>query len=58
MPVLYIIPEITESAKLFENILSINVAVVLVILVGLGYVIFGSKESYVIMSKKLACIAF
>ena len=51
-----IIPDNTVSSKLSEKMLSIIVAVVLVILV--GYVMFGNKEIDVIMSKKLAYIIF
>ena len=47
-----IIPDTAVSSKLFENMLSIIVAVVRVILV--GYVLFGSKEIVVIISKRLA----
>ena len=52
MDLFKIIPDTTVSFKLFENILSMIVAVVRVILV--GYVIFGSKEIDVIISKNLA----
>ena len=47
-----IIPDTAVSSELLENMLSMIVAVVRVILV--GYIIFGSKEMDVIISKKLA----
>ena len=52
MDLFEIIPDTALSSKLFENMLSMIVAVVPVILV--GYVMFGSKEIDVIISKKLA----
>ena len=52
MDLFEIIPDITVSSKLFKNMLSMIVAVVCVILV--GYIMFGSKEIDVIISKKLA----
>ena len=51
-----IIPDTAVSSKLFENMLSMIVVVVRVILV--GYVMFGSKELDVIMSKKLSYVIF
>ena len=52
MDLFVIIPDTTASSKLFENMLSMIVAVVRVTLV--GYVMFGRKEIDVIISKKLA----
>ena len=52
MDLFEITPDTTVSSKLFENMLSMIVAVVHVILV--GFVMFGSKEIDVIISKKLA----
>ena len=56
MDLFEIIPDTVVSSKLFENMLSMIVAVVRVILV--GYVMFGSKEIDVIISKKLAYAIF
>ena len=54
MDLFEIIPDTTVSSKLFENMLSMILIVAVVRVILVGYVMFGSKEIDVIISKKLA----